>query len=189
MPVVDNDISVYVLQHPDEIKNAKGTAIIASLYLKKYESLVGEDFNQNQTLINIIRSNLDSTYVVYHDNNSLPLARWANKITAEDKTDLDKINLIFIDASWRKAKKIWLSSSILKQCKCIKLPDCTESNYRIRKISEPGYVSTIEAMVICLATLEQSAEKYLPLLQVFDKMIDAQIERMGAQTYTDNYNG
>jgi len=184
IPIIDNDINVYVLQHPDEVKNAKGTSIIAKLYLKHYQSLQAEDFKQNSVLNELVKNQSDKTFVVYPAENSMTLDKWSEERGQLGKSrDAGKYNLIFIDASWRKAKKIWHSSPNLHRLKGISLTQHKESNYRIRKIPRPGYVSTIEAIAACLGYAEKNDEKYQPLLHVFDKMIDAQIDNMGEQIF------
>lgn len=186
--VIDNDINVYVLQHPDEVKNAKGTAVIAKLYLKHYQSWQSEDFEQNAVLNELVKKQPDNTFVVYPAENSISLDEWSGESDhLEKKRDKGTYNLIFIDASWRKAKKIWHSSSNLHHLKCINLTQLKKSNYRIRKIPRPGYVSTIEAIAACLGHAEKNSEKYQPLLHLFNKMIDAQIDNMGEQIFQNHY--
>jgi DTW domain-containing protein YfiP len=190
IPIINNGINVYVLQHPDEIKNAKGTSIIASLYLQHYQSWVGEDFSQHKALLELVENQFGNTYVVYPNDNGVSLSQWRKATDGQkNKPGGEGGNLIFIDASWRKAKKIWHSAAVLHHLKCITITQQQESSYRIRKIPKSGYISTIEAIAACLVYADKSAEKYRPLLQVFDKMINRQIECMGEQTYNKNYLG
>jgi len=185
---VNNDINVYILQHSDEVKNAKGTAIIAGLYLKNCTVWKVDNLQHNNALNELIEKQDDSTYIVYPDNNSIQLQDWTERINHQNnQLKAEKYNLIFIDASWRKAKKIWHSLPVLHSISCIRLAQKQISNYRIRKIPEPGHLSTIEAIVACLAAAENNSEKFQPLLDVFDKMIDGQIENMGEQVFSNNY--
>lgn len=46
---LDNALSVLILQHPSEVKHAKGTAKIVELSLNNCQLLVGEDFGGNDT--------------------------------------------------------------------------------------------------------------------------------------------
>lgn len=188
IPIIDNDVNVYVLQHPDEVKNSKGTAIIAKLYLKNCHFWWAGDFSKNRELNELIKNQPDTTFVVYPAENCMSLNDWFIESEQLKKNDdTYKCNLIFIDASWRKAKKIWHSSSNLHHLKCIGLPQDKESNYRIRKIPGAGYVSTIEAITACLGYAEKNNEKYQALLRLFNKMIDAHIDNMGEQVFQKNY--
>ena len=94
---------------------------------------------------------------------------------------------IFIDASWRKARRIWHLSTNLHPLITIRLDQLEKSNYRIRKEPGPGLVSTLEAIVTLLSCLESQPDKYQPLLQVFNEMIDHQIQSMGDTVYQKNY--
>lgn len=65
------------------------------------------------------------------------------------------------------------------------LPEGIESKYILRKGPEGG-VSSLEATAILLSELE-SEEKYLPLYNCFNKMIQQQIDKMGEETFMKNY--
>ncbi len=186
---VDNPVNICVLQHPTETKNAKGSAIIAKLYLQNYQCLTGEDFSANQQLNTLIEKYSATTFVVYPSANALSFSHCMKEVVNDSlkQGGLEKINLIFIDATWRKASKIWHLSSNLHSLPCIKLNPETRSNYRIRKAPQDNCLSTIEAIVMSLGQLENNQKKYRPLLKVFDKMINFQINKMGGDVYQRNY--
>ena len=56
-----------------------------------------------------------------------------------------------------------------------------------RKAPQAGCLSTIESIAFSLGWLENDVEKYQPLLEIFDVMIERQIHNMGLHTYTQNY--
>ena len=181
---IDNPVSVYVLQHPDESRINKGTAIIAKLSLKNYQCWQGEDFSAHPGLNQLIQSAADSVAVVYPSEKACSV----EDSLSENDTSKKIRHLIFIDATWRKAKKIWSLSTNLQALRTIKLDANNKSNYRIRKVPADGYLSTVEAITVSLSAIDQQPEKYQPLLNVFDSMIDFQIEQMGQQTFEHNYN-
>lgn len=188
LSIIDNKINIIVLQHPDEIKNVKGSSIIAKLYLQNYRSWQGEDFSHNNELIELIEKHKESTLIVFPGDDGLQLVDWVKGINNQSQLlEMNYYNLIFIDASWRKARKIWLSFPLFKEIKCVHLGSSGMSNYRIRKIPMPGYLSTIEAIVTCLSVAENNSEKYLPLLRVFDNMIDAQISYIDKKVFNEHY--
>jgi DTW domain-containing protein YfiP len=96
-------------------------------------------------------------------------------------------NLIFIDASWRKARKIWYSTPLLQRLDCIRLVPDQASRYRIRKAPNAGYLSTAESIAFSMGWLENNGEKYRILLDIFDVMVERQIYKMGLHTYKRNY--
>ena len=116
----------------------------------------------------------------------MPLSLFKQKLSVDENT-LSQYTFVFIDASWRKAKKIWYLSTNLHQLTAIELDEIKASNYRIRKEPEPGMVSTLESIVNLLSCLEPDSEKYQPLLDIFNEMIDHQIKCMGDEVYQKNY--
>ncbi|MDH5518248.1 MAG: DTW domain-containing protein [Gammaproteobacteria bacterium] len=180
---IDNPLPVIVLQHPDESRINKGSAIIAKLCLKNYQCWQGEDFSDNAALNSLIMSAADQTAVLYPAADALILTDYYNAMPAQKKIK----QLIVIDASWRKARKIWSLSTNLQGLTCLKLGPELQSNYRIRKVPAAGYLSTIEAIACSLSVFDQAADKYQPLLDLFASMIDFQIDKMGQKTYQKNY--
>jgi DTW domain-containing protein YfiP len=124
--------------------------------------------------------------LIYPSGQALPLGDWMIRHGTEDVPRA--VNLLFIDASWRKARKIWHSSPLLQSLPCIRLAAQAPSGYRIRKVPGDGYLSTIESIVLTLTSLDNTpAGKYQPMLDVFNTMIERQIDRMGQHTYRKNY--
>lgn len=174
-----------MLQHPDESRAAKGSAIIAKLCLQQYQCWQGEDFSAHKKLNELLHQHADTTCIVYPSDTAVSL----NSLKDVAGNHARQIqHVIFIDATWRKARKIWALSQNLHTLPAVKLEPEENSNYRIRKIPADGYLSTIEAIACCLASLDNAREKYQPLLALFDRMIDFQIDKMGDETYQKNYN-
>ena len=173
-----NQVKVVVLQHPDETNNAKGSAIIAELGLKQYQRWVGEDFKQHKGLKELLKQHESEVLVLYP-------AQQAIELTANRERKFRY--LLIIDATWRKAKRIWETNPQLHGLTCMKLASHQGSNYRIRKAPQAEYLSTVESIVVGLNLLEGSDTAYQPLLALFDEMIDFQIENMGPELYKHNY--
>ncbi|MBY0415032.1 MAG: DTW domain-containing protein [Bdellovibrionales bacterium] len=95
-------------------------------------------------------------------------------------------HLIVIDGTWRKAKKIFLSSKNLQPLPALSLAPTEESDYRIRKAPSENALSTLEASVMALNILEPKLDTTSATL-AFKKMIDHQIEKMGRVLYQTNY--
>ncbi len=173
-----NKIKVIVLQHPDETKHSKGSAIIAELGLKQYACFVGENFQQHAQLNALLHASANELLVLYP-------AQHAINLTAGKSGDFKY--LLIIDATWRKAKRIWECNPQLHKLPCMKLKQLEGSNYRIRKAPQVGYLSTVESIVAGLRLLEGEDNGYQPLLTLFDEMIDFQITNMGEETFKNNY--
>jgi len=173
-----NRIKVIILQHPDEVSNPKGSAIIAKLGLQQVQCWVGEDFTEHADLNRLINASAADMLVLY------PAEASENVALVEGR---QVKYLLIIDATWRKAKRIWGCNPQLHDLRCAKLMLDKGSNYRIRKISEQGYLSTIEAAVEGLRLLEKKPQAYQPLLALFDEMINYQIQSMGSEVFKRNY--
>lgn len=183
---LDNSVNVYVLQHREETAHPRGTAIIAQLCLQNYRCWRGEDFTTHTALLDLVDRCANSTLVVYPTDH----ARVVN-LDQPDGHDLESVhgigNLIFIDASWRKAKKIWYSTPVLHTLPCVSLAGRQPSRYRIRKEPGANYLSTVECIARMLSWVESRPGYYRPMLDVFDTMIQRQIDQMGRATYEKNY--
>jgi tRNA-uridine aminocarboxypropyltransferase len=175
-----NQIKIIVLQHPDEADHTKGSAIIAELGLQQYQCWKGENFKQHTLLNELISREANEMIVLYP-------AEQAQELTM---TLLPKVKyLLIIDATWRKAKRIWECNPQLQRLRCAKLTTGLNSNYRIRKVPGQGYLSTVESIVEGLRVLEDCPKAYQPMLTLFDEMIDFQIASMGNEVYGRNYEG
>ncbi len=170
-----------MLQHPDEANNPKASAIIAELGLEHYQCWVGEDFSQHEGLQRLIAGSTERIALLYPVEGAIEL----NKARVVHQSEVEC--LVVIDATWRKARKIWALNTELHLLKTYRLVTGKGSSYRIRKIPEEGYLSTVESVVEGLRMLEGGAERYQALLDLFREMIDFQIEKMGEQIWKENY--
>lgn len=177
-----NEIKIIVLQHPDEVNNPKGSGIIAELGLQQYQKWIAEDFSQHKELIGFITENTAETAVLYPVEGANVLSE-----ASRGTENLKLKNLIVIDATWRKAKKMWELQPLLQNLTCLRLTNEEISNYRIRKVPKDGYLSTIESIVVALRLLEDRKQAYQPLIELFTGMINFQINQMGEETYKKNY--
>lgn len=178
-----NQVRVVVLQHPDEVSHARGSAIIAELGLQQYTCWVGEDFTTHEPLQQLLRAHenerADELVLVFPAGH----ARRLQQVQAEKPIKL----LLFIDASWRKARKIYQINPQLQQLNCCYIEPSKSSAYRIRKVPQAGYLSTLESIVEALRIVEDAPADYQPMLDLFTQMIDFQIEQMGVETYKKHY--
>ncbi|KAG6551608.1 hypothetical protein Mapa_006687 [Marchantia paleacea] len=89
--------------------------------------------------------------------------------------------LIVLDGTWSKAKRIFYENPWLYSLPHYRLPPCNGgSRYGlIRKEPKPGCMSTVESIVLALRTLEPETEGLDTLLDVFDFMIEDQKRCMG----------
>jgi len=170
---VSNHWPVSILQHPQESKHAIGTARIAELSLSHCQLEVGERLDTGRTVLE-----LPQTVLIYPGDDAAELD---SLVGSSPKT------LLFLDASWRKSHRMLMESPELQSLPKISLRPDQVSRYRIRKSSTTDSLSTLEAIVFALSVLERDSDKYLPLLQTMDWMIEKQIECMGEAVFNKNY--
>ena len=88
------------------------------------------------------------------------------------------LQLVVIDATWRKSKKILHLHPALQQLPRVNLSGNLQSQYTVRKTSIADGLSTIESIVLALQKLEgensESDEIFQSMLQPFEKMITMQ---------------
>lgn len=170
---INNFWPVSILQHPREVKHAIGTARIAELSLGACRLQVGERFTLAEAAIDPLQSVL-----IYPGGDAGSLGSLSCSVPQ---------TLIFLDASWRKSHRMLMESPQLQALPKIGLQPKGKSRYRIRKSKYAQSLSTLEAIVLALSCLEQDEEKYSPLLESMDWMIEKQIELMGEAVFKKNY--
>ncbi|XP_028760289.1 uncharacterized protein LOC114719007 [Neltuma alba] len=100
--------------------------------------------------------------------------------TAVDITDLDAIdfeikNLIVLDGTWAKAKRVYSENPWLNILPHIKLKVNKMSLYNeVRREPKDGYLSTIESIVHVLKALGENHEGLENLLDAFESMVGYQ---------------
>ncbi|NKQ11712.1 tRNA-uridine aminocarboxypropyltransferase [Pseudomonas sp. SST3] len=174
IPSLVSRTNVLILQHPSEAGHALNTARLAALGLVNAELRIGEIFD------GLPLNDGVENYLLFPDEHAVPLAELAQ----ESKP----LRLIVPDGTWRKARKLLHLNHLLADLPRVALPEGLTSRYRLRKAPMPGALSTLEAIVAALNTLE-GAGRYDALLRPFEVMINAQIEAMGDEVFQRNHGG
>ena len=173
---VTNAWPVQILQHPAESNHAIGTARIAQLSLSRCRLQVGEHFDRTSVASGLAEEL--EPILVYPDESATPV---------EELDPQQPRMLLFLDASWRKSRRMLHESSYLRSLPKISLQPRRASHYRIRKVPGQYALSTLEAIVSVLSILEGKDNQYQPLLDSMDWMIEKQIELMGREVFQLNY--
>ena len=176
---IPNNVHLIVLQHPSEAKHPLITVRIMKKSFKEMTVMVGEDFTNDLKLNTLLCDPKNKCALLYpsQDAKVLETTPAANEAIT---------HLLLIDGTWRKAKKIYLSSPNLQKLPAIKLAPEEKSDYRIRKSPAENALSTLEASVEALKVLEPKLDTSSALAS-FQKMIDLQIQKMGRVVYQTNY--
>jgi len=161
------DVEIIILQHPSEKNRAKNTARLVSLVIPDAKVVVGEsaaDFEQiKQRLVD--RESAGARAAVLFPSPE-------STILSENFESASNIiqTLILIDGTWRKAKKMWQLNPWLWTLAVFRLEAGSKSRYRIRKGSQAGGLSTLEAAALALEIVEDADTE--PLYKAFEAMQD-----------------
>ncbi|WP_095180682.1 tRNA-uridine aminocarboxypropyltransferase [Pseudomonas sp. Irchel 3F6] len=175
IPHLDSRTRVLLLQHPSEVSHALNTARLAALGLSNAELIVGEVFEDLPKLLN--RPGYQAR-LLFPAEDAQPLQVYA----PNDQPML----LVVPDGTWRKARKMLHLNPLLAALPRVTLTEGGVSRYRLRKAPGPGALSTIEAIVQALETLE-APTTFAPLLKPFEALIEGQIAAMGEETFQRNH--
>ena len=164
---VAHAVEVLILQHPLEVRHAKGSARLLHLSLPGSRVIAGEVFD-TQSLLAGPKTNLLLYPRSSHlDSPSPPIAH-----ALCEPTDL---RLIVLDATWRKSRKMLHLNPPLQHLPRLSLHDVPVSQYLIRKAHSPDQLSTFEATCAALAQLEGDAGRFQPLLRAFEGFVAQQL--------------
>ena len=173
--IIDNKTQLIILQHPNEQKHPLNTVKLMKMCFINILILTGEDFTNDEELNLIIEKNLNSIALVYPDQD------------CSSKKEMKDIKvLILLDGTWKKTYKIFSLSKNLHTLPRITFQENASSKYRIRSTSKKNAVSTLEAANLALKLIEPTL-KTNALNNLFEKMIDFQIEKMGQDIFQKNY--
>lgn len=175
IPHIDSRTRVLLLQHPSEVSHALNTARLAALGLSNAELIVGEVFEDLPKLLN--RPGYQAR-LLFPAEDAQPLQAYA----PNDQPML----LVVPDGTWRKARKMLHLNPLLAALPRVTLTEGGVSRYRLRKAPGPGALSTIEAIVQALETLE-APTTFAPLLKPFEALIEGQIAAMGEEVFQRNH--
>ena len=161
---IANKIKVVIILHPLEQKHPFNTGRIAHLCLNNSELFIKETF-KDEELEKLLST---SSALLYP---SLPWLPETLELNSSANPCIQQ--LIIIDASWRKSKKILHLHPRLQTLPRINLTGGLTSNYQIRKTSIENGLSTIESIVEAMQILEPETD-YRAMLKPFEKMVALQ---------------
>ena len=166
---IPNSIPIHVIQDPKETKHALNTIHIARLCL---ENIRIHDVSITEEEIQQI------------------LQGGALMFPSQTSTTLPPNHtgpLFFLDATWPKAMKIYLSNPILHSIPNYHLPNPRQSSYHIRKTSRTNALSSLEAIGQSLEFLDAETAEIKPLYDAFHARIAMQIQHIPKEIFHKNY--
>jgi DTW domain-containing protein YfiP len=193
-----NQAAVLVLQHPMERDQAKGSARLLRLSLARCRCEPGERFDPEALAGwlaatpagGAVRSLLLFPQAFPHafpqafpqapgqadglDADAMPANAASRPAVAHEPPETPELisigewQLVLIDATWRKARKMLALNPLLQTLPRWGLRALPPSRYAIRKAQRPEQRSTLEAACLGLGQLEREPARYDALLSAFD---------------------
>ncbi|SDS68647.1 DTW domain-containing protein YfiP [Halopseudomonas xinjiangensis] len=177
IPRLHSSTRMLIIQHPSERHHALNTARFLAAGLVNAELHVVEHIAPGSALYSQLADPARRTEVLFPGPGASSLARAA---------DPREHQLVLLDGTWRKARKLLHLNPILAVLPQVALAAGLASRYRLRKAPAPGALSTIEAGVAALEVLEPD-KSFQALLRPFDRLIEEQIASIGTELYRRNY--
>ena len=168
-----SEVEVVILQHPLEVKQAKGSARLLHLSLHGSELHTGELFDAD-VLKKLLHAPGKYSVLLYPEFDEA----LSHSMISPEQLDAEmlafpaSLRLIVLDGTWRKSRKMLYVNPLLQALPRLSLRNMPESHYRIRKAHRVDQLSTLEACCYALMQLEQDDEKFAPLLAAFDGFIE-----------------
>jgi DTW domain-containing protein YfiP len=159
---INNNVHIVVLQHPTEVKQTKGTAFLLTQSLINSDLIVGEDFSENDELNQLIQKYQSRCFLLYPDEHAINVE--TINVTEQDQ---GQFCVVLLDGTWKKSYRMLMLSKNLQKLPRLTLPDTIVGQYHIRKTHKANALSTLEAAVYTLISLEKNTDKYKVLLNGF----------------------
>jgi DTW domain-containing protein YfiP len=158
--------------HPKEVNQAKGTLPLLINSLTHSQVIIGEDFTNNDELNELLQHYGEQIALLYPSEQ-------AEKLHTVNEGKSQCKCLILLDATWKKAYRMYQLSSNLHTIKHFSLPEHLTGQYKIRKTMKKNALSTLEACCYALNVLEQDNKKLITanekLLNKFDQFNQFQL--------------
>ncbi len=176
----DPKIQFVILIHGREARRRIATGRLAHLCLQNSLLLQGYDYSDDKRVDAILENPSNFSVLLFPGAD-------AKNLSQEEPVKLSvpkgKILTVFvIDGTWITARKTWQRSTNLQKIPKICFNPNRPSRFRVRKQPQANFFSTVEAIheTIELLGEEQgfpvSSREHDKLLQVFDHLVDQQIE-------------
>lgn len=160
---VELPVNVIILQDHREAKHAKNTARLAKLIAPSIDILCINTNNITLEVSELLEAIKETSLLVYPSDDSQYLE------TVISSSEFFQItHLVFIDASWKQAYRLFKSIPLLDEFKAVKFNESTNNLYHYRKSKHSYYLSTIEAVSLALYKGYNTSRR--PFIKVLDKL-------------------
>ncbi len=135
---ISNKKKIIILQSKDESKHILNTGIMAKLTFNNISLYQEEDFNISGDLKEQIESSRACLFKPHLDAKSF------------ESSHQDFDTFVFIDATWKKANRIYFENQFLHSLPKVSFTSEIKSQYFLRKEPKDNYLSTFEAALYAI---------------------------------------
>lgn len=164
---LDNAVPLLILQHPEEARQAKGTARLLQLCLSRCERQVGEQFpppaDESRPML-----------LLYPPEPGAPAPACPVPMATQALP-----GLVLLDGTWRQSRQLLRASPWLQRLPRLALAATPPSRYAIRKAHAPHQLSSLEAAALALGQLQPDLD-CKPLRQAMDAFVTLQQDLKGS---------
>lgn len=154
---VKYDGQIHVIQHPLEVGHAKNSVQLVKQLMPALRLWQGETPEELEALKNCVEQQSNKWACFFPTSGS--------QLCTTTEPKRPDTHLLFIDATWRKARKIWHLNQWLRDLPVYHLPENIEGRYNIRKNHASHQLSTLEAIAHTINSVTNSE----PLLHLFQE--------------------
>ena len=179
---VDNNISVLILQHPQEQDRTLGTARLATLNLENAVMKIGLSWPSLSKILGrtvdphrwaILYLGSAKAAALAPDREIVFVNRKGELERDQNELARDIEGIVLLDGTWSQAKALWWRNPWMLKCRRVVLGPQRPSRYgRLRREPRRDGLSTIEAAAMLLSRLERRPEIEDKLNASFERMLD-----------------
>jgi DTW domain-containing protein YfiP len=178
---IDNEVSLLILQHPQEQDRELGTARLAALHFKDALLKIGLSWPSLTKILGrptdpqrwaILYLGSVKAAAVLPDRDIVVVSKNGNAVDHQDSALREIEGIILLDGTWSQAKALWWRNGWMLKCKRVVLGPKRPSRYgKLRREPRRDGLSTIEAAAMLLARLERKPEIETALNASFERLL------------------
>jgi DTW domain-containing protein YfiP len=178
---INNEVSLLILQHPQEQDRELGTAQLTALHFRDALLKIGLSW---PSLTKILGRTTDprrwavlylgsvKAKAVLPDRDIVVVNKNGNAVDHQDSALREIEGIILLDGTWSQAKTLWWRNAWMLKCKRVVLAPKRASRYgKLRREPRSDGLSTIEAAAMLLARLERRPEIETALHASFERLL------------------
>ena len=153
-PDIDCDVAALILMSDAEILKPSNTGRLIADAVKETYAFKWDRTSPDLALIELLSNDAYCPVLVFPEEYVESQSRVINDVTLVEKPD-KKLLLVFIDSSWREARKIFRKSPYLDLLPVLSITPDAISQYMMRKSEKENHLSTAEVASLVLKNARQ----------------------------------